>query len=99
MGEKSEGGELIYLGIEREKRKFDEAMDRLQKLLAKEQEVIEKGEKAAEKFRPGLLEDIRNMRKEIMKFLSDQKLDPKKADELLKRINEAERGTREQNEK
>lgn len=93
MSEKSgdEEGKIFHLGFEREKRKFDKRMEELQGLLDEEQRKISEGEKIIGDFRPGLREDLKEMRKNIMRALSDGNLESEKARELLDRINEAER--------
>ena len=98
MSEKSKGGEegkLFYLGIEREKRKFDKAIARLEELLDTERAIIKGVKKVSQDFRPELRADLQKMKKYIIKSLTEGKLDPDKAKEMLARINEAERNIKE----
>lgn len=99
MSEKSEGkGEIVFLNIERVKRKLNSTMEDLDKILDEERKSIERGEELVKRHKPEIVEDCRKMRKRIMKFLSDGKLNPEKARELLDEINELERGSKSREE-
>lgn len=87
-----EKGKLYHLGIEREKRKIDSKINKAEELINTLKKENEELEALRDKNKPELIEDLIKMRKTIIQYLTDGEIDANKAKEMLEKINEAERG-------